>query len=85
MSRNIVQVGGQDGQQYELPKGVSFQTFNWDRTYCVLKDGLGGAFKNGAAVVDSLDIRTVGDDTEEQVAAVTDLLIRNGAKPVAAI
>lgn len=79
-----VKLIGDEPVTYELPEGLSFQTFNWDRTYAVLQEGIGGAFENGAGVIDSLDIRTCPTQ-EAKIEAVRNLLTRNGAKPVAAV
>ena len=79
-----VQIGGANGTVYELPEGLSFETFNWDRTFAILKEGLGGPFKRGAKVIDSIDIRMAGGNHKSQIATARDFLTRHGAKPVEA-
>lgn len=81
MSYETVKISDGNGTVFQLPKGLSFQTFNWDRTAAILKEGIGGPFKNGAGVIDSFDFRKPPEG-KTPVEAVKDLLIRHGAKPI---
>lgn len=83
MAHQAVMIKGEDNIIYRLPEGVTFETFNWGRTQAILREGVGGAFENGAAVVDSFDIRRPPEGLEPRE-AVRQLLVRNGAKPVPA-
>ncbi len=83
MSNREVKILGEENTKYVLPEGVFFETFNWDRTYAILKEGLGGAFENGAAVIDSFDIRKPPEGLSP-TEAVKKLLVDNGAKPIPA-